>query len=194
MTDLFSATIRLSVSGLVRILSVSAYWRGGRKETEETGETGERWCITYCLYCTIWIMNYSIMYQDVVGPALPGKVQCRLLQLHHVLVSAVGPVLRTQLSCIGPETHRHNTTCIYWDTQTQHNMYTHIPNRVLSTTQRALQHKLYSPIYTALSNAALFPITQRSFSGGTSLKGNFFRKGNFRDQTTNLLICPFLII
>lgn len=51
-----------------------------------------------------------IMYQDVVGPALPGKVQRRLLQLHHVLISAVGPVLGTQLPCIGPETETTHTT------------------------------------------------------------------------------------
>lgn len=41
------------------------------------------------------------MYQDVIGPALSGKVERCLLQLHHILVSAVGPVLGTHLSCIG---------------------------------------------------------------------------------------------
>lgn len=47
-------------------------------------------------------------YQDVIGPALPGKVERRLLQLHHVLVSAVGPVFGTQLSCVGPATDGRN--------------------------------------------------------------------------------------
>lgn len=49
-----------------------------------------------------------IMYQDVIGPAFPGKVERCLLQLHHVLISAVGPMLGTQLSCIGPVTERCN--------------------------------------------------------------------------------------
>lgn len=58
---------------------------------------------------TLLSWEYSlIMYQDVIGPAFPGKVEGCLLQLHHVLVSTVGPVLWTQLSCIGPKTERNN--------------------------------------------------------------------------------------
>lgn len=44
-----------------------------------------------------------ITYQDVIGPPFPGEVERRLLQLHHVLVSAVGPMLGTRLSCVGPK-------------------------------------------------------------------------------------------
>lgn len=43
-------------------------------------------------------------YQDVVGPALPGEAERRLLQLHHVLVSAVGPVFGAQLPRVPPAT------------------------------------------------------------------------------------------
>jgi len=47
------------------------------------------------------------MYQDIVSPPSPGKVECCLLQLHHILISAVGPMFRTQLSCIGPVTYTY---------------------------------------------------------------------------------------
>lgn len=48
------------------------------------------------------------MYQDVIGPAFPGEVERCLLQLHDILVPAVGPVLGSQLSYIGPKTESDN--------------------------------------------------------------------------------------
>lgn len=60
-----------------------------KKEQKQSGKWGTASC--------------ERRYQDVVGPAFPGKVERRLLQFHHMLVSAVGPVFGTQLSCVGPE-------------------------------------------------------------------------------------------
>lgn len=145
MTDLFSAIIRLRVSGLVRILSVSAYWnRDKERETEETRERekNRRATVVSCLGNNaktfswmkqqqqrgntshklrkglIWILHcchmkdYFITYQDVIGPAFPGEVECCLLQLHHILVSAVRPMLRTQLSRVRAKTERNSRDII----------------------------------------------------------------------------------
>lgn len=45
-------------------------------------------------------------YQDVIGPTFPGKGESRLLQLHHMLVPAVGPVFGPQLPRVGPAAPR----------------------------------------------------------------------------------------
>lgn len=41
-------------------------------------------------------------YQDVVSPSLPGGLQSRLPQLHHMVEPGWGPMLRTPFVCVGP--------------------------------------------------------------------------------------------
>ena len=66
----------------------------------------------------IWILHGChikdslLMYQNVIGPAFPGEVERCLLQLHDVLVPAVGPVLGSQLAYIGPKTESNNADIV----------------------------------------------------------------------------------
>ena len=146
MTDLFSAISKLRVSGLVRILSVSANCNRdteGRKERKWGGKRREsvvsiiwNWRQNFFLDETtaakreqissdkstegapIWILHGChikdslLMYQNVIGPAFPGEVERCLLQLHDVLVPAVGPVLGSQLAYIGPKTESNNADIV----------------------------------------------------------------------------------
>lgn len=44
-------------------------------------------------------------HQNVVGPSLPGSLQSRLPQLHHMVESRGRPMFGTPLVCVGPGTN-----------------------------------------------------------------------------------------
>lgn len=63
-------------------------------------------------------------YHKVVGPHLTRRVEGRLTELHHMLISQVGPVLRPTLVFIDAEKHTEK------EIHEPQNLQTHIKGKV----------------------------------------------------------------
>lgn len=65
------------------------------------------WRIKPLVTDTNMSLRCKTRYQEVVGPHLPGRLEGRLTQLHHVLVPEVRPVLRPALVLVDADKHTH---------------------------------------------------------------------------------------